>query len=388
MATSGQYIHVILPLSYLSSKLMPEFERAFSSMILVTRSRSQTSVLVATACLLVTVVLLCHWGSITGVWDTGPPLPKTLIKIHPVPAGVLEESASQQDEKIFPHGRLPQDVINEVERFVFFIGWPCSGHSIVGTLIDAHPNILIAHEFFIFKRLMNNTTRTTRTEIFNGLYNRSQSNLKVGGGRQHSRKGYTLGLEGYWQGKFTTLKVIGDKAGLSTTSAYSESPENFKKLYQRLSADVLQIPIRVMQVIRNPYDMIATRGLYDRFGFHWKANGSVCTHNNKCKVHESEAQDVLRRAETIQKIRKDLDLTVLEIHNADLVQQPRQTMERICQFLDVECYEEYLDHCEEKVFGKVSKSRNLIEWTPSLLATADNMIKKYPFFQRYTFYSD
>ncbi len=99
-------------------------------------------------------------------------------------------------------------------------------------------------------------------------------------------------------------------------------------------------------------------------------------------------RSVLKRAKTIQRIRKDLDLTVLEIHSADLVHQPRQTMERICQFLDVECYEEYLDKCEEKVFDKISKTRNLVAWAPDLLAMIDNMIKDYPFLQRYSFCSD
>ncbi len=33
-----------------------------------------------------------------------------------------------------------------VERFCLFIGYPRSGHSLVGSLLDAHPNVVLAHE--------------------------------------------------------------------------------------------------------------------------------------------------------------------------------------------------------------------------------------------------
>ena len=41
---------------------------------------------------------------------------------------------------------LTQREIEEVKTFVLFVGFARSGHSIVGTLLDAHPDIVIAHE--------------------------------------------------------------------------------------------------------------------------------------------------------------------------------------------------------------------------------------------------
>ena len=45
--------------------------------------------------------------------------------------------------------KLPSEVINGIKKFVFFVGYACarSGHSIVGSLMDAHPHVVIAHEF-------------------------------------------------------------------------------------------------------------------------------------------------------------------------------------------------------------------------------------------------
>ena len=36
---------------------------------------------------------------------------------------------------------------DEVETFVMFIGYPRSSHSLVGAILDAHPEIIIPHEF-------------------------------------------------------------------------------------------------------------------------------------------------------------------------------------------------------------------------------------------------
>ncbi len=367
-----------------SSELVAELHKPLSSMILAARFRNPIC-LVATVCLLVMIALLYRWGDVFLRLNADP---VSEVKVYPaVPAGSLGERDKQQDEKLLRHGQLPQEVIDGVEKFVFFIGWPRSGHSIVGSLMDAHPNVVIANEWAIFRQLMRNNTKATKDAIFNTLYKKSAYDFNVI--RATRKKGYTLGIEGYWQGKFTTLKVIGDKKGEDAVGGYSQSPENFTKLYRHISADVLQIPVRVMQVIRNPYDMIATQVIYRHFNSpEWKTNASVYTEDNKCKVHRSHVSEVIRTAHTIQKIRKDLNLTVLEIHSADLVRKPRQTMERICQFLNVECYEEYLDKCVEKVFGKVSITRNLVEWTSDLLAKVENAIKDYSFFQRYTFYSD
>ncbi len=156
-------------------------------------------------------------------------------------------------------------------------------------------------------------------------------------------------MEGYWQGKFSTLKVIGDKRGdVDAMYLYSKSPENFSELYKHLSADVFQIPIRVMVEVRNPYDIIASNLLYAKFKFEWKkTNASVFLEDKKCMVHHLDVFRVFGRAQLIQRIRKELNLTVLEILSAELVHMPRQTINRICQFLGVECYKEYIHKCEE-----------------------------------------
>src|SRR3989344_1389974 len=35
---------------------------------------------------------------------------------------------------------------SSVRTFILFVGYPRSGHSLIGSIMDAHPNIIIAHE--------------------------------------------------------------------------------------------------------------------------------------------------------------------------------------------------------------------------------------------------
>ena len=45
---------------------------------------------------------------------------------------------------------LSQSVVEGVEKFVLFVGYPRSGHSLIASVMDAHPDIVIAHEYLIF----------------------------------------------------------------------------------------------------------------------------------------------------------------------------------------------------------------------------------------------
>ncbi|KAJ7379389.1 hypothetical protein OS493_016626 [Desmophyllum pertusum] len=43
-------------------------------------------------------------------------------------------------------------VYDGVETFVMFIGYPRSRHSLVGAILDAHPEIIIPHEYDVLAR--------------------------------------------------------------------------------------------------------------------------------------------------------------------------------------------------------------------------------------------
>ena len=169
-------------------------------------------------------------------------------------------TAADQQEDTRP-GVLTPDVIRGIKKFVFFVGYARSGHSIVGSLMDAHPHVVIAHEFFLFKKLdmldrvANNSWREN---LFQSLYN-NNSRSKI---RSRSYKGYILEVEGLWEGTYVDhIEVIGDKSGGMTTKQYRNNKQRFIKNFQKLKQSI-RIPLRIIHVLRNPFDMISTNAIH------------------------------------------------------------------------------------------------------------------------------
>jgi hypothetical protein len=46
-----------------------------------------------------------------------------------------------------------------LERFCMFLGYPRSGHSMIGALLDAHPEMAVAHELNVLRLLKENRSR-------------------------------------------------------------------------------------------------------------------------------------------------------------------------------------------------------------------------------------
>ena len=46
----------------------------------------------------------------------------------------------------YPGGKKNRELFDDIETYCMFIGYPRSGHSLIGSLLDAHPNAIVAHE--------------------------------------------------------------------------------------------------------------------------------------------------------------------------------------------------------------------------------------------------
>ena len=306
---------------------------------------------------------------------------------------------------------LPQEVIDGVEKFVFFIGYPRSGHSIVGSLLDAHPHMVIAHEFKLFKKLANDMSHhssqqllQSKQQLFNALYKASVRDSTVGVRTEHrDAKNYTLSLDSPWLGRYDGyVSVVGEKTGGITASTFSESPEKFKEIYETLERTV-GVPIKAFHCVRNPYDMVATGAMYElsrkkhdpRFVSAFKSNMSKLQDAEFDKARFDNEKVLERYVNVIDKLASAVVETtelmgsdnVLELHNSDLVDDPWAALTKICSFLDIECPPDYLKSCSDKVFKSVSKSRELVVWPQTLRNEMEAMMDRYQFFHRYSFES-
>ena len=260
--------------------------------------------------------------------------------------------------------------------------------------MDAHPNMVIAHEFLLMHKLVTHPKAITdKTHLFNAIYRDSYNDAMKGWrSSEYGKKGYDLSLGMSWQGRFKKpLKVIGDKSGGSTAREHSQHPLKVETAYRVLKQKV-RIPIHVIHVVRNPYDMIATTVLYEASDVHGRKVDATVDHKHNSSaraLHFTTTDTYLRKAKSVRIMTDKLKLNILDVHIEDHIRDPKGTMQRICDFLDVECSKEYLQDCYDKTFKSVSRTRDLVTWTEEALKLVENeLIKPFPFFQRYSFESD
>jgi hypothetical protein len=141
---------------------------------------------------------------------------------------------------------VPDRAFDDVEAYSMFVGYPRSGHTILGALLDAHPNAVVANGLDVVKYIH---LGLGRRQVFHLLRERAREVARDG-----CRSGdYTYAVPGQWQGRHDRLLVIGDKKGMGTTMRIRKRPWLLDRLRKTVG-----VPVKAIHVIRNPYDDIAT----------------------------------------------------------------------------------------------------------------------------------
>ena len=289
---------------------------------------------------------------------------------------------------------LTSSDIRNLRTFVLFLGFGRTGHSIVGALLDAHPDIIIAHEYNVLKNVDEAFTSKPNLLLllFNKLYANSHKSAVSGWrSRRKNKKGYSLGMqpEISWQGRFHTLKVIGDKSGGLTTKLHLIDSTRCGHFVEGLNK-TLGVPVKGIHVVRNPYDTIATTLLIAESHFRGlaRAKNSSHTANYSATALDAKIKNFFQLAYLANRTMSQCPISVHTVHLVDLIHQPRSVMKDLCEIVQVECHSDYLDLCEEKVFKTLSKTRNLVRWSQEQIEDVANIIKRFPEYSRYSFECD
>ena len=220
---------------------------------------------------------------------------------------------------------------------MFFVGVARSGHSIVGAILDSHPHIVISNELNVFRNLLNIpdiTKSTLFNKIWNTSYEKAINSDKLG---MHSTdKGYSLAVDGLYQGMYHSyIDVISDKMGGDTSVVYFTDPTNFEHHLNKLH-NIINIPFKVFHVIRNPFDNIATIALYEHTRFQYDKAALIKSVNKTLrldpKLISSSINYFFLRYQAAEDIKQRFNLDTMEIHNKDIIANPKMTIQRICVF--------------------------------------------------------
>ena len=97
-----------------------------------------------------------------------------------------------------------------VETFVLFIGHARSGHSLVGAILDAHPEIVIPHEFKVldkwdyYKNISKGNGGLLKNRLFFDLHSlsREQAMFGIRASDCPASLRYCYHVAGQWQGTY------------------------------------------------------------------------------------------------------------------------------------------------------------------------------------------
>ena len=309
---------------------------------------------------------------------------------HEVPRGLLLRKNGPKENGT-DIKELPQPIIDRIKTMIFFLGHPRSGHSIVASLMDSHPHMVVSHEVDLFGKLSKGTIAPTKQEICNTVWKNSVKSITGHGKRANTTvsKGYTLFVDGLYQGTYVQyIDVIGDKKAGITTKLLQKQPDIWARVFTTLKS--LVGTIKVIHVIRNPYDNVATMAFFNYNSQHKKSEFAKLKQSNQTYVIDSDVIDeqikiyfLYHQAITNAKNKYNYDL--IEIHGKDLISDPRGTLLKMCNDLGVTCSDNYLEVCSNKVFKTESRTRHKIKWTDEQLKMIQNNINKFSNLKDYNF---
>lgn len=262
------------------------------------------------------------------------------------------------------HSRKYRDAFQDVKTYCLFIGHARSGHSIVGALLDAHPHAVVADELDTLLYVDNGFSKQ---QICTLVLERSQ-HLAEKGRKASGREGqvYSYFVPGQWQGRYQKLQVVGDtRAGLST-QRIGRDPQ----ILQRLQKLMGNVDLKILHVLRNPFDNISTMML--------RGGRSV----------DNATARYFANCDIIRDLRARVDETeLLVVRHEALIGQPQVCVTKMCQFLGLEVIPDYVDACAGIIYDSPSKSRSKVEWDTESIDTVQRKIDKFEFLNGYSFTS-
>ena len=267
-----------------------------------------------------------------------------------------------------PRGWRRRGQFAEVERFCLFLGYPRSGHSLVGSLLNAHPEILVSHELDAvgyvehhFRRAQLYTLILERDELFASM------------GRTWTGYGYEV--PGQFQGRWTRLRVIGDKRGRDTSFRLGRGGVRLLERVRR----VVGVPISVVHVTRDPFDNIATMSRYRH-----RPRRAGAPAGSPGRALEEAVDRYAELCRWVDEVRRRL--APEELHDLayeDFVARPEESLAGLCRFLGVEASPSYLSACAGVVWPDVRPTREAVGWTGRNRERVAELVATYPVLSRY-----
>jgi hypothetical protein len=253
--------------------------------------------------------------------------------------------------------RHHREALASLESMALFVGYRRSGHSLVGALLDAHPDVAMAHGLDVLHHVRYGFSRAQIASLI-------LANARERAAEGRVVTGYSYAVPGQWQGRVRRLRVIGSTRGGATARTIRERPE----LPARLEG-LMGVPVRWIHVVRNPYDNVSTLALRGRR----KELGSAID----AYLRLLDGAATLRRVVAPDRL--------LDLRSEDLVAAPPATLRRLAAWLGLDAPDDWVEACSAIVFDAPHRTRDEAPWTPAQVERVAKEIARHPFLAGYRF---
>src|SRR5512143_157794 len=249
----------------------------------------------------------------------------------------------------------------DVKTFCLFIGHNKSGTSLIGSLLDAHPNVILADEADALQYIPANFRRD---QIYHILLRSSRREAMKGRVTARRLGGYSYWVPGQWQGRYNRVQVIGDSTSGSSTQRFANQPN----LLLQLQTVMPGVNVKLIQVVRNPYDPISAMMVRGKRSF------------------ENSVEHYFTRCEVLVALRQRLnDSNLLAVRYEDFIHDPKMHLTQICRFLGIDVSYDYLIACTSILHEEPDQNRHMVQWDSKWIEVVKNRIGRYDFLEGYSF---
>ncbi len=317
---------------------------------------------------------------------------KRLRTTHSIPAFEGDQSRGHRDVPVW---RLAlqgaagavrhRRELGDVREFVQFVGFPRSGHSLIGSILDAHPDAVISHELDAMGLLRAGVSERV-------LYALILENSAAFSRNGRYWNGFSYVVPGQDGGEAKRPTVVGDKKGDWAVRWVQREPGLLDAVRRRVRARC-----RWVLVTRHPLDNIATMSLrkgrtYDRLRIAAEGSADFKAQLNQAQERgevasaalDSMIDDYEGLCQGIAQMQQatpaaDWRHVVYESFTAD----PDGETRRLCQFLGLDPEPGYVAASASIVYDSPNKSRRSVAWTDRQLERVDGLTRRFPFLQSY-----
>ncbi len=252
-------------------------------------------------------------------------------------------------------------IFRDVKFFSFFINADRSGHSLVGAILDAHPNIIISHEINALVLLKEHNFKKNKvySRILAKSYNQSARKNRI-------KNKYNYNIPYEFSGKFKILNIIGDKKGSATAQILYNNPQLISRLQE-----IFENNLKIITVFRNPYDNIIAMSVRRKLPI------SQCI-----RLYFNITEICYRLYKILPKEQ------MIIINHEDLINNPSSEIEKICNFYGLSAPKDYLNIVRQIINKKPHNRRYNYNWRDEDLHKIKQFIEKSKyqiFFKDYKF---